>query len=155
MQERNGVAVGARVRDIDGNDLGHVKVLHETTFLTSKGPPVLFRRDWLIRYDEVRGMRDGALVVARSPRALFQLAEGELPATWRIPTPPDFPTAATPLEARGVFETLAAERAAMRAGAGAATARQAPEKATSGEEREAQEPSGEPLPGSPSAHHFH
>lgn len=118
MKERNGVRIGQRVRDLDGNDLGKVTALHDWAFRVSKGLS-LFRRDVVARYDEVRGEREGALVLARSPRDLDELARGGLPPAWRIPAPPEFPAAATPAEARLVFESLAA-RAAAPSGDGAA-----------------------------------
>ncbi len=108
MKERNGVRIGQRVRDVEGKDLGRVKALYDWGFAVSKGFPILFRRDQVARYDEVRGVREGALVLARSDRDLFQLAEGEIPSAWRIPTPPEYPAAATPSEALGVFEGIAA-----------------------------------------------
>lgn len=138
---RNGVRLGQAVRDLDGKDLGRVHALYEKGFLAVKGLPILFRRDWVIRYEEVRGERDGALVVARSDRELFELAEGEVPATWRVPVPPGFPSAATPGEARGVFEEVALGHAVTGAGVGSpladleaaepggATAAQAPRRA--------------------------
>jgi hypothetical protein len=107
MKERNGVELGQRVRDLDGKDLGRVKALHDWGFRVAKGF-LLFRRDAVARYDEVRGVRDGALVLARSARDLDELAAGRIPPSWRIPAPPDFPSAATPSEARFVFEDLAA-----------------------------------------------
>lgn len=105
--DRNGVRIGQSVRDLDGKDLGRVKALYDEAFLAVKGPPLLFRQDHVLRYDEVRGERDGALVVARSDRELLELARGELPATWRVPVPAGFPSAATPSEARGVFAEVA------------------------------------------------
>ncbi len=110
--DRNGVRIGQSVRDLDGKDLGRVKALYDGGFLAVKGPPLLFRQDHVLRYDEVRGERDGALVVARSDRELLELARGELPATWRVPVPPGFPSAATPSEARGVFAEVALGHAA-------------------------------------------
>jgi hypothetical protein len=107
MKERNGVQLGQRVRDLDGNDLGRVTALHDWGFHVAKGF-LLFRRDVGARYDEVRGVRDGALVLARSARDLAELAAGGLPASWRIPAPPGYPSAATPAEAKFVFEDLAA-----------------------------------------------
>jgi hypothetical protein len=108
IEERNGVRVGIRVRNLDGKDLGRVTRLHEWGFEVEKGFPVLFRRELVATYDEVRGVRDGALVLARSDRALFELAEGEIPESWRIAAPPGFPQAATPAEAREVANDLAA-----------------------------------------------
>jgi hypothetical protein len=118
MRERNGIRLGQRVRDLDGNELGKVTGLHDWAFRVSKGFS-LFRRDVVARYDEVRGERDGALVLARSARDLDVLAAGGIPPAWRIPAPPEFPAAATPAEARLVFESLAA-RAAPPRGDGAA-----------------------------------
>jgi hypothetical protein len=107
MRERNGVKIGQRVRDVDGKDLGRVRELHDWGFEVAKGF-MLFRRDTVARYDEVRGERDGALVLARSDRDLFELAAGGIPASWRVAAPPGFPVAATPSEARFLFEDIAA-----------------------------------------------
>ncbi len=107
MTERNGVRIGQRVRDVEGRNLGRVRALYEWGFAISRGFPILFRRDWVARYDEVRGVRGGALVLARSDRDLLDLAEGKVPSAWRIPTPPDYPALATPSEALGVFEGIA------------------------------------------------
>lgn len=107
MTERNGVRIGQGVRDLDGTRLGRVKKLHDWGFAVARGF-LLFRRDAVLRYGEVRGVRDGELVVARSSRDLLDLAEGRLPPAWRIPAPPEFPSAATPDEARLVLEDIAA-----------------------------------------------
>lgn len=104
--------LGQRVRDLDGSDLGRVTALHEWAFRVSRGA-LLFRRDTVARYDEVRGVRDGALVLARSARNLDVLAAGGMPPSWRIPAPAGFPAAATPSEARFVFEHLAARAPAQ------------------------------------------
>ena len=85
MKELNGVRLGQRVRDADGKDLGRVTKLHAWGFEVLRGFPVLFRKDRVVRYDEVRGARDGALVVARSDHDLFDLAEGGVPRSWRVP----------------------------------------------------------------------
>jgi hypothetical protein len=108
MTERNGVRRGQRVRDADGKDLGRVKRLYPLGFEVRKGLPLLFRADAVIRYDEVRGVRDGVLVVARSDRDVLDLAAGGVPRTWRVPAPPGFPSAATPSEARLVLDDIAA-----------------------------------------------
>jgi len=113
MREHNGVRIGQTVHDLEGNHLGRVTALHDWAFRVSKGA-LLFRRDAVVRYDEVRGERDGALVIARSPRDLSELAAGRIPPAWRIPAPPGLPSAATPAEARLVFEDLAARAAAPR-----------------------------------------
>ena len=120
-RERNGVRLGQPVRDVDGASLGKVVRLFEWGFATRRGLPILSRGHWLLRYDEVRAVRDGALVVSRSGRDLLELAAGEVPRAWRIPTPPAFPTAATPAEARSVMEAIAAGRVAgaARPGEGA------------------------------------
>src|SRR5215208_7704386 len=102
MRERNGVRMGQRVRDLDGTSLGRVVRLFDWGFEARRGLPILFRRDFILRYDEVRGVRDGALLVSRSRRDLLELAAGQVPASWRIPAPHEFPTAATPSEARYV-----------------------------------------------------
>jgi hypothetical protein len=112
MKERNGVRVGQRVRDLEGKSLGRVKHVYDWGFDAVKGFPILFRSDYVFRYDEVRGVRDGALVVARTDRDLIELAQGEVPASWRIPAPPGFPGVATPPEAHAVFAELASARAA-------------------------------------------
>ncbi len=107
MRERNGVRLGQRVRDLDGTSLGRVARLYGDGFEVRRGFPILFRRDLVARYDEVRGVRDGELVVARSRRDLFDLAAGGLPPSWRTPAPPEFPTAATPAEAQALRAELA------------------------------------------------
>jgi hypothetical protein len=107
MQDRNGVRLGQPVRDLDGRSLGRVTRLFEQGFATRKGLPVLFRRDYVVRYDEIRGVRDGELVIARSSRDLFDLNAGEMAFSWRVPVPPDFPSAATPSEAGFLREDLA------------------------------------------------
>jgi hypothetical protein len=114
MKERNGVRIGQAVRDLDGKELGRVTALHDWAFSVSKGH-LLFRRDTVARYDEIRGVRDGALVLARSARDLDELAAGRIPPSWRIATPPGFPASATPSEARFVFDHLAARALPPRA----------------------------------------
>jgi hypothetical protein len=110
MRERNGVRVGQRVRDLDGNYLGRVKELYDWGFSVVRGFPILFWKDVVLRYDEVRGVRDGELVAARSDTDLFAQALGEIPPAWRIPAPSEYPRAATPSEARSLFSALAAPR---------------------------------------------
>ncbi len=107
MKDLNGVRLGQRVRDADGKSLGKVTKLYEWGFEVTRGFPVLFRRDRVVRYDEVRGARDGALVVARSDRDLLDLAAGGVPRSWRVPAPPGYPSAATPSEAQLVLEDIA------------------------------------------------
>jgi hypothetical protein len=109
-REWNGVHVGQPVRDLDGTSLGKVIRLFPFGFQARRGLPFFHRREVLVRYDEIRAVRDGALVVARSAQDLFALAAGEIPDAWRIPAPPAFPTAATPAEARDVREDVAAGR---------------------------------------------
>ncbi|HET8540989.1 MAG TPA: hypothetical protein VFL83_14040 [Anaeromyxobacter sp.] len=114
MRERSGVRLGQRVVDADGKDLGRVRRLYGWGFAVTRGLPVLFRRDHVIRYDEVRGAREGALVVARSERDLFDLAAGRIPRSWRVPAPPGYPAAATPAEARFVLDDIASGAAFSR-----------------------------------------
>lgn len=140
--------IGQPVRDLDGQDLGRVKALYDDAFLVVKGFPILFRRDYVLRYEEVRGERDGALVVARSDRELLELARGELPATWRVPVPPGFPAAATPGEARGVFSAVALGHAVTGAPAEAG-----PERAGPGDVLEGAEPASPARPGELRASH--
>jgi hypothetical protein len=114
MSEQSGVRLGERVVDADGKPLGKVTKLYPWGFLATRGLPVLTRRDEVIRYDEVRGARDGALVVARSDQDLLDLAAGGIPRSWRIPAPPGYPAAATPSEARLVLEDIASGAAFSR-----------------------------------------
>ncbi len=108
----NGVRIGQRVRDLDRKDLGRVTRVYPWGFAVRKGLPLLFRQDFVVRHDEVRGERDGALVVARSDADLLELAAGGMPRAWQVPAPPGFPYAATPAEARQLFQELAAPRPA-------------------------------------------
>jgi len=96
------------VRSIDGEDLGRVTDVFDGAFAVLKGFPILFGKDSVLRHDEIRGVREGEIVVARSARDLFELAEGEIPASWRVPVPHGFPAAATPGEAGGVRDAIAA-----------------------------------------------
>jgi hypothetical protein len=98
MDERNGVRVGQRVRDVEGRDLGRVARLFESTFEVRKGFPILFADDRVLRYDDVRASEGDALVVSRADGDLFTLAAGGLPDSWRVGTASGFPSAATPSE---------------------------------------------------------
>lgn len=115
--------LGQPVRDLDGRSLGKVVRFFDFGFQSRRGLPFFHRREYLLRYDEVRAVRDGALVVARSGRDLLELAAGEIPHAWRIASPPGFPSAATPAEARDVLEDVAAGRVP---GAGLAGAQEPP-----------------------------
>lgn len=99
LRERNGVRLGQRVRDLDGKALGRVTRLHDWGFTVQRGA-LLFRRDFVVRYEEVRDLRDGVLVVARSGEDLFALARGGIPPSWRVPAGDGLPPVATPPEAR-------------------------------------------------------
>jgi hypothetical protein len=103
IRERYGVRLGMRVRDVDGKSLGRVDALYDSGFSVLKGLPILFRSDFVARYDEVRELRGDELVLARSSRDLFTLARGEIPPAWRVSAAPDHPTAATPSEAHTVY----------------------------------------------------
>jgi hypothetical protein len=137
-RERNGVRLGQPVRDLDGTSLGRVVRLFDWGFQTRRGLPILSRGQHVVRYDEVRAVREGALVVSRSGRDLLELAAGEIPHAWRIPTPSAFPTAATPSEARSVLEDVAAGR--VPGGALDEEARKIPLPARTAPERTSPEP---------------
>jgi hypothetical protein len=79
MQERSGVRTGQRARDLDGTSLGRVVRLFDEGFLCRRGR---YGRDYVVRYDEVRAVVDGVLVVGRSSRDLLDLARGGLPPAW-------------------------------------------------------------------------
>lgn len=112
IRERNGVRVGLHVKDVHGAALGRVTRLHDWGFEFEKGLPILFRQDFVATYDEVRGVKDGVVTLARAPEALFELARGRLPESWRVAAPErGFPTAATPGEA----SRLAGRRGPRRA----------------------------------------
>jgi hypothetical protein len=87
MRERNGVQLGQRVHDLDGQYVGRVKRLYDWGFEIARGFPILFRRGTVARYDEARDARDGRLVLARSRHDLFDLAAGDVPRSWRIDVP--------------------------------------------------------------------
>jgi hypothetical protein len=72
MSER-GVGVGMTVVDADGRRLGNVARCDPWGFEVVRG--FWCPSEWVIRYDEV--------LVARSDEALFELADGRLPRTWR------------------------------------------------------------------------
>lgn len=167
ITERNGVRTGRRVRDMDGTSLGRVTALYDWGFAAARGFPILFRQEFVVRYDEVRGERDGALVVSRSAGDLTALSMGDVPPSWRIPAPPGFPTAATPPEARGVFEDIVRARnvrpsnapaelppqgdAALRASRGDPLPIESSETLTPGEERRYEASRGEDVRPAPPA----
>lgn len=75
-----------RVRDLDGRELGRVTRCDPWGVEFAKGR--FFRRDGAAPYDEIREVRDGEVILARSARALFDLAAGRIPDTWRSSEPP-------------------------------------------------------------------
>lgn len=99
MTERNGVRVGQRVRDLDGNALGRVEELYDSGFSVGKGLPFLFRSELVARWDEIREVRADGIVLARSSRDLLDLAAGRIPPAWRVDGTEERPVAATPAEA--------------------------------------------------------
>lgn len=111
IRERNGVRVGLKVKDLDGNSLGKVTRLHEWGFDAEKGLPLLFRQDFTAHWDEVRKVEDGVLVLARTKAGIHELARGKLPASWRTRAGKDgFPTAATPREAAALRASVPAKK---------------------------------------------
>jgi hypothetical protein len=86
MDPRRRVEVGMTVRDADGKKLGKVRRLDPWGFEVVRG--FWGPREWVIRYAEVLGVEGGAVRVARSDEALFELASGGLPHAWRRYTPP-------------------------------------------------------------------
>jgi hypothetical protein len=151
MQEREGVRVGQRVRDLDGTSLGRVTHLFDWAFAARRGL-WLFRSDYVLRYDEVRGVRDGEILVDRSSRDLFDLAAGGIPPSWRVATPPEFPTAATPPEARLLLRDLARRAIATDAAPRPAPAIEPPPAdapPTEDEEREYVRTRGQSVPAQP------
>jgi hypothetical protein len=79
---RDRVRKGMRARDLDGRTLGRVTRLHRDAFEIEGGFPVLFRKEFVASYDEVREVQDGVVIVARSENALLDLAAGKIPPTW-------------------------------------------------------------------------
>ncbi|BDG10245.1 hypothetical protein [Anaeromyxobacter paludicola] len=77
---------GMPVRDLDGRLLGRVSRLDEWGLEYEKG--LLFKQGGVAPWREVHALRDGTVVLARSERALFQLAAGQIPDTWRGSEPP-------------------------------------------------------------------
>ncbi len=74
------------VRDADGKKLGRVRRCHPWGFEVARG--IFSHREWVIRHDEVMDVQRGEVRVARSDDALFELAGGGLPRSWRRSTPP-------------------------------------------------------------------
>ncbi len=80
------VREGMIVRDLDGRLLGRVTRVDPWAVEFAKGR--FYRRDGAAPYSEIREVRDGEVILARSARALFELAEGRIPETWRGSEPP-------------------------------------------------------------------
>jgi hypothetical protein len=81
MDERPGVRVGMNVFDADGKRLGNVTRCDPGGFEVVRGFWSPF--EYVVGYDEVTDVRDEEVRVARSARALFDLADGRLPSIWR------------------------------------------------------------------------
>lgn len=58
-----GVVHGTAVRSQDGERLGKVAALDEDSFVVEKG--IFFPKDFLFRYDDIEGFRDGELIVGK------------------------------------------------------------------------------------------
>jgi len=87
MKDR-AVQAGMTVVDADGRRLGKVRRCDPWGFEVVRG--FWGPREWVIRYDEVLGVRGDEVRVARSDQDLVELAAGRLPRTWRrevLPAP--------------------------------------------------------------------
>ena len=96
----DGISVGMAVVDADGKRLGKVSACDRWGFEVRRG--FWMPREWVILYDEVLGVDDGTVRVARSDQSLFELAGGGLPHAWAGVRSPEVeqPLPATPAEAR-------------------------------------------------------
>jgi hypothetical protein len=79
------VQVGMEVRDADGKRLGKVSRCDAWGIEVVKG--FWSPSEWVVRWDEVLGVKDGKVEVDRSDEDLFVLAAGGLPSRWRRGTP--------------------------------------------------------------------
>ena len=86
------VQVGMEVRDADGKRLGKVSRCDAWGIEVVKG--FWSPSEWVVRWDELLGVKDGKVEVDRSDEDLFVLAAGGLPLRWRRGTP----EVAAPLE---------------------------------------------------------
>ncbi len=85
MGDGHDLRVGMRVKDLDGKALGKVSRRDAHAFEVVRG--FFGPREWVVRYDEIVEVKDGIVTIARSDEALFELAAGRLPATWRRTLP--------------------------------------------------------------------
>jgi uncharacterized protein (TIGR02271 family) len=75
MFERSQVKEGMVVRSQDGEKLGRVFAVAEDAFHIEKG--LFFPKDYLVRFSEVAGVRDGELVLAHGRDSLRRLSSDE------------------------------------------------------------------------------
>lgn len=75
MFERSQVKEGMVVRSQDGEKLGRVFAVAEDAFHIEKG--LFFPKDYLVRFSEVAGLRDGELVLAHGRDSLRRLGSEE------------------------------------------------------------------------------
>lgn len=92
MDER--VKVGMSVVDEDGRRLGKVTRRDAWGFEVVRG--FWSPSEWVIRWDEVLAVGPGQVSVARSERALLELAQGGMPESWSRGTPPLVAAPSTP-----------------------------------------------------------
>jgi hypothetical protein len=109
---RDDIRVGMTVRDAAGTTLGKVRRVYPWGFEARRG--LFSPYQWVIRRDEITGVDDGVVAVARRQDDLLRLAAGGLPESWRRYTPPmgGPPLPAAPAEARAVEAVLAGARPA-------------------------------------------
>lgn len=79
------VQVGMEVLDADGKRLGKVSRCDAWGIEVVKG--FWSPSEWVVRWDELLGVKDGKVLVDRSDEDLFVLAAGGLPPRWRRGTP--------------------------------------------------------------------
>jgi hypothetical protein len=75
MFERTQVKEGMVVRSQDGEKLGRVSAVGEDAFHIEKG--LFFPKDYLVRFSEVAGVRDGELVLSHGRASLRALSSEE------------------------------------------------------------------------------
>ncbi|ADO69036.1 conserved uncharacterized protein [Stigmatella aurantiaca DW4/3-1] len=72
MYQRSDVREGMTVRSLDGEKLGKVFAVNEDEFLIEKG--LFFPKDYLCRYSEISGIRDGEIVLMHGREGLHRFS---------------------------------------------------------------------------------